>query len=179
MAVVHFFRGANLGPQPPGYGSSDAANASESVKLESPGQSVSSTRDNNAVASIISAVNNNIKLLQKLITKAPSDLKIARSLNSIQSQLTALLSATAIDNGFWLSEKESIAPNQHIWPETAVRMGEKCRTKCSWGKVDSVLMAQHISEPNHKHTTDNDPYGAEEQFSKCAKPNARSANANA
>ena len=99
MAVIHFFRGANLRPQPPGYGGSNAANASKSVKLESPGRPVGSTRDNNAVASIISAANDNIKLLQKLITKAPSDLKIARSLNSIQSQLTALLSATAIDDG--------------------------------------------------------------------------------
>ena len=99
VAVIHFFRGANLRPQPPGYGGSNAANASKSVKLESPGRPVGSTRDNNAVASIISAANDNIKLLQKLITKAPSDLKIARSLNSIQSQLTALLSATAIDDG--------------------------------------------------------------------------------
>ena len=179
VAVIHFFRGANLRPQSPGYGGSNVANASESVKLESPGQPVSSTCNNNAVASIISAANDNIKLLQKLITKAPSDLKIAQSLNSIQSQLTALLSAMAIDDGSWLSEKESIASNQHIWLETAVQMGEKRRTKRSWGKVDSVLTAQHISKPNRKHMTDNDLYGAEEQSSKCAKPDARSANANA
>ena len=135
--------------------------------------------DDNAIASIISAANNNIELLQKLITKAPSDLKIAWSLNSIQSQLTALLSAMAIDDGSQLSEKESIAPNQHTWPETVVRMGEKCGTKHSWGKVDCALMAQHIGEPNHKHMTDNDPYGAGEQSGKHAKPDARSANANA
>ena len=76
-AVVHFFEGANLGPQPPGYGGSDAANASESVELESLGQPVGSMHNDNAVASIISAANDNIELLQKLITKAPSDLKIA------------------------------------------------------------------------------------------------------
>ena len=58
-------------------------------------------------------------------------------------------------------------------------MGEKCGTKRSWGKVDSALMAQHIGEPNCKHMTDNDPYGAGEQSGKHAKPNARSANANA
>ena len=58
-------------------------------------------------------------------------------------------------------------------------MGEKHGTKRSWGKVDSVLTAQHIGEPNRKRTTDNDLYEAEEQFSKCAKLDARSANANA
>ena len=178
-AVIHFFGEANLGPQPPEYGGSNAANASELVELKSPGQPVSSMRNNNAVASIISAANDNIELLQKLITKAPSDLKIARSLNSIQSQLTALLSAMAIDDGSWLPEKESIAPNQHTWLETAARMGEKHGTKRSRGKVDSALMAQHIGEPNCKCMTDNDPYGAGEQSSKRAKPDARSADANA
>ena len=58
-------------------------------------------------------------------------------------------------------------------------MGEKHGTKRSWGKVDSALMAQHIGEPNHKRTTNNDLYGAGEQSSKCAKPDACSANANA
>ena len=72
-----------------------------------------------------------------------------------------------------------MAPNQHTWPETAARMGEKCGTKRSRGKVDSVLMAQHIGEPNCKCMTDNDPYGAGEQSGKCAKPDARSADANA
>ena len=60
-----------------------------------------------------------------------------------------------------------------------MRMGEKHGIKRSWGKVDSALMAQHIGEPNRKHTTDNDLYGAGEQSSKCAKPNAHSADVNA
>ena len=85
----------------------------------------------------------------------------------------------AIDDGSQLPEKESIAPNQHTWPETAAQMGEKRGTKHSRGKVDSALMAQHIGEPNRKHMTDNDLYGAEEQSGKRAKPDARSANANA
>ena len=39
-------------------------------------------------------------------------------------------------------------------------MGVKCGNKCHvTGKVDSTLTAQHISEPNRKHATDNDPYG--------------------
>ena len=155
------------------------ANTSESVELESPGQPVGSMCDDNAITSIILAANDNIKLLQKLITKASSDLKIAQSLNSIQSQLTALLLAMAIDDGFQLPEKENIASNQQTWPETAARMGEKHGTKHSQGKVDSALMAQHISEPNCKCTTDNDLYGAKEQSSKHAKPDAHSADANA
>ena len=53
-------------------------------------------------------------------------------------------------------------------------MGEKR----SQGKVNSALTAQHIGEPNHKRLTNDDPYGAGEQSNKCAKPNARSADAN-
>ena len=57
-------------------------------------------------------------------------------------------------------------------------MGVKHVNKCPNGKVDSMLMAQHISEPNRKCATNNDPYGAEEQSGKRAKPNARSAATN-
>ena len=46
------------------------------------------------------------------------------------------------------------------------------------GKVDSVLTAQHIGEPNRKRAADNDPYGAGEQFGKRAKPDAHSVVAN-
>ncbi len=42
-------------------------------------------------------------------------------------------------------------------------MGVKHVNKCPNGKVDSMLMAQHISEPNRKCATNNDPYGAEER----------------
>jgi len=47
------------------------------------------------------------------------------------------------------------------------------------GKVDSALTAQHIGKPNHKHAADYDPYGAREQSGKRARPDARSAVANA
>jgi hypothetical protein len=47
------------------------------------------------------------------------------------------------------------------------------------GKVDSALTAEHIGEPNRKCAADNDPYGAGEQSGKRAKPDARSAAANA
>ena len=137
--VVHFFKGAELGPQPPDNGTSDSSDGTspiEPVEYESLAQLVgSSTHD-----TIISAANDSIKLLQHLITKAPSDPKIAKSLNLIQSQISALLLATAVDNAR-LPEKENISPNQHSWLETAARMGEKHGMKCCWGKVDSVLMA--------------------------------------
>ena len=162
--VVHFFGGAELGPQPPDNGTSDSSNGTspiEPVEYESPAQPVGSSTCN----TIILAANDSIKLLQHLITKAPSDPKIAKSLNLIQSQISALLLATAVDDAR-LPEKENISPNQHFWPETAARMGEKCGMKCCQGKVDSVLMAQHISEPNRKHANDDDPYGAGEQSGK-------------
>ena len=99
------------------------------------------------------------------------------TLDLIQSWLRALVHSTMVaGNGFHLPEKESIAPNQHSWPETAVQMGVK---HCRKGKVNSTLTAQHIGKPNRKHTTDGDPYGAGEQSSKHAKPDARSATANA
>jgi len=57
-------------------------------------------------------------------------------------------------------------------------MGVKRNNKCANGKVDSALTAQHIGKPNRKRTADDDPYGAGEQSSKCAKPDAHSAAAN-
>ena len=109
--------GAELGPQPPNNRTSDSSDGTSPIKpieYESPAQPVgNSTHD-----TIISAANNSIKLLQHLITKAPSDPKIAKSLNLIQSQISALLSATAVDDA-WLPEKENISPNQHSWLETA------------------------------------------------------------
>jgi hypothetical protein len=174
-AVVHFFGGADLGPQPPG--------TSDSVVPNSPVQqdgSVGST-DDGAIASVVSAANDIISLSHELISKAPCDPEMAKSLNSIQSQLSALvLSAIAAGDGSHLPEKENIGPNQRSWPETAARMGVKCGNKsCGKGKVVSALTAQHIGEPNRKCAADNDPYGAEEQSGKCTKPDARSAAANA
>src|SRR5216684_3385977 len=57
-------------------------------------------------------------------------------------------------------------------------MGVKHVNKCPNGKVNSTLMAQHISKPNHKHAANDNPYGAGEQSGKWAKPNACSATAN-
>jgi hypothetical protein len=121
---------------------------------------------------VVSVIKNIFCLSQELIAKGPSDLGIANSLNSlkmIQSGLRQLLSA---GNGSPLLEKENIGPNQHSWPETATRMGVKCINKCPNSKVDSVLMAQHIGEPNHKRAANDDPYGAGEQSGKWAKPDA-------
>ncbi|KAF8495465.1 hypothetical protein F5888DRAFT_1804847 [Russula emetica] len=142
--------------------------------------SVGSTNDG-ATASIISVANNIISLAQELISKAPNDLEIAKSVNLFQSRFSALvLSATAASDGNGsLPEKENIGPNQRSWLETAARMGVKHGNKRrEKGKVDSALTAQHISEPNRKRAADNDPYGAGKQSGKRAKPDARSAAAN-
>ena len=175
---MHFFGGADLGPQSPRDGSDGSA--SESGEHESPDQPAShSAVGDNTAASVVSAANDSMNLLQQLITKAPRDPRFAKSINVIRSQLSTLvLLATADENGSWLPEKEYIAPNQHSWPETATRMGETHRKKRAHGKVNSVLMAQHISKPNRKQTTNDNPYGAGEQSGKCAKPDACSAAAN-
>ena len=65
-----------------------------------------------------------------------------------------------------LPERENISPNQHSWPETAAQMGEKHGMKHCQGKVDSMLIAQHIGESNCKHANNDNPYGAGEQSSK-------------
>jgi hypothetical protein len=176
-AVVHFFGGADLGPQPPGDGS---ASASESAKQKSPGQLVGDSADADAAASILSAANEIISLSQRLITEAPNDPRIAKSLGAIQSRLSALVvSATAADNHSRLPEREYIAPNQHSWPETAARMGERHGKKRPHSKVDGALTAQHIGVPNRKRAADDDDlYGAGEQSGKRTKPDARSAAAN-
>ncbi|KAF8491687.1 hypothetical protein F5888DRAFT_1807194 [Russula emetica] len=163
-AVVHFFGGADLGPQPPRNGS---ASASDSGEHESPSQRVGhgAADNDDAAASILLAANEIISLSQRLITEVPRDPRIAKSLNVIQSRLTALvLPATAADNAYLA--------------ETAARMGEKRGKKHGSGKVDSSLTAQHIGEPNHKRAGDNDPYGAGEQSGKRAKLDARSVAAN-
>jgi hypothetical protein len=181
-AVVHFFGGADLGPRPP---DNDNAGASESVAPKSPVQQNGSdaSTDDGATASLISAANDMIRLTQELISNAPQDPGIVKSftisVNSMRSRLNALvLSATAAGDGSHLPEKENIGPNQLSWPETAAQMGVK-RGKKGKGKVDSALTAQHIGEPNRKRAADYDPYGAGEQSGKRAKPDARSAAANA
>jgi hypothetical protein len=186
-AVVHFFGGADLGPRPPGNA---GASASESVAVapSSPVQQDGSVgcADDGATASVISAANDMISLSQRLILKPPCDPRFAKSLNLFRSKFNALvLSATAAGDGSLdfldsLPEKENFGPNQRSWPETASRMGVKRGNKCrEKGKVDSALTAQHIGEPNRKRAADDDPYGAGEQSGKRAKPDARSAAANA
>ena len=72
--VVHFFGGAELGPQPPDNGTSDSSNGTSPIELveyESSVQPVRSSTHN----TIISAANDSIKLLQHLITKVPSTQK--------------------------------------------------------------------------------------------------------
>ena len=117
-AIVHFFGGADLGPLPPPDRSD--GNGSGSAKNRSPGQPVGHSADDNAAASILSAANRIMSLSQQLMTNVPRDAKFAKSLNVIQSQLSALvLLATTAENGSQLPEIEYIAPNQHSWPKTA------------------------------------------------------------
>ena len=182
--IIHFFGGPDLRPQSPGNRNGNGSDGSESGDHMSPGQQVGhstrGTEDNDAAASVVSAANESMSLLQQLIAQAPRDPKIAKSLNNIQSWLSALvLSGTGAGKSSHFPEKEYIAPNQHSWPETATRMGENHGKKHPRGKVDSSLTAQHIGEPNRKRAANDNPYGAGKQFGKRAKPNARSAVANA
>jgi len=77
-----------------------------------------------ATASFISAANDMIRLTQELLSNASQDPGIAKSytksVNSMRSQLNALLSAMAASDGSHLPEKENISPNQLSWLETAV-----------------------------------------------------------
>jgi hypothetical protein len=78
-AVVHFFEGANLGPWP-----TEDACASELVELGSLIQRDSSgSTDDGDIKSIVPAANEIISLTQELISKAPHDPEIAKSLKSI------------------------------------------------------------------------------------------------
>src|ERR1700677_3699934 len=67
-AIVHFFGGADLGPPPP-YDESEG----EWAEQKSPGQPVGNSADDDAAASILSAANESMRLLQQLMTKAPRD----------------------------------------------------------------------------------------------------------
>ena len=126
-AVLHFFGGADPGPQPP-------VNAGAS---SSPVQRDGSTAhmDDSAAISVIKDI---FRLSQELISKGPSDPGIANSLNSLKSIRSGL---RELLNGSPLLEKENIAPNQRSWPETAARMGVKRVNKRPNGKVDSALTA--------------------------------------
>src|SRR5258708_14683834 len=104
-AVLHFFGGADPGPQPP-------VNTGVS---SSPVQWDGSTAhmDDSAAVSVIKDI---FRLSQELISKGPSDPGIANSLTSlksIRSWLRELLNASP------LPEKENIAPTQSSCTNTA------------------------------------------------------------
>jgi hypothetical protein len=84
VAIAHFFGGADLRPQPP-----DNAGTSESVMCESLDQQDGSIGSTDDGTSVISAANDIIGLSQLLISNVPCDPRIARSLNSIRSRLSA------------------------------------------------------------------------------------------
>ena len=79
----------------------------------------------------------------------PADSEMAKSLKLARSQLNAIL-LSVNDQRSWLSEKEQIAPNQLSWPPTAAYMGVKRSEIQCHGKVDSMLMAEHIGMPKRK-----------------------------
>src|SRR5260370_21367994 len=139
VVVLHFFGGADPGPQPP-------VNVGMS---SSPVQQDGSTAhmDDSAAVSVIKDI---FRLSQELISKGPSDPGIANSLNSLKSIRSGL---RELLNGSPLPEKENIAPNQHSCPETAMQTGVKHVNKRPNGKVDSTLIAQHIGQPNLKRPT--------------------------
>src|SRR5216684_367282 len=121
--VMHFFGGADLRPQA-------LVNIGTSSSLVQQNGSVSHMDD----STINSVIKDIFSLSQELITKGLSDLEIANSLNSLKAIQSGLKGLFSAGNGFTLSEKENIAPNQHSWPETAVRMGVKHVGKCPNGK---------------------------------------------
>jgi hypothetical protein len=63
-AIVHFFGGADLGPPPPPDGSEGSASESAEQKSPDQGQPVSNSADDDAAASILSAANESMSLLQ-------------------------------------------------------------------------------------------------------------------
>ena len=145
---------------------------------KSPAQQDGSAANLKMRASLNSVVNNIFRLAHSILETVPADLDpdMVKSLKMARSQLNAV-QRNMNDNGSWLPEKEQIAPNQLSWPSTAAHMGVKQGEKRR-GKVDSALTAEHIGVPKRKRTND-DPYGADEDSGKRAKPNAVSAVANA
>jgi hypothetical protein len=111
--MVHFFRGADLGPQP-------LDNAGSASKLVAPCSLVQQDGSNDSTT-VQTIINDIFSLSQGLVPKGLSDPRIANSLdllNMIQSGLNELVFPAG--DGSHLPEKENIAPNQHSWPETAM-----------------------------------------------------------
>ena len=153
---MHFFGGADLGPQPPVNATSETVMPGSPVQVQGMDDRAAA-----AAASIDLAIDEIVALVNKLRsvrTKVPSDRENAKSLVTIGSRLKTFLHLVTA-TGYPLPEKENIGPNQYSWPETAARMGVKRGNKRRvTGKVDSGLTAQHIGEPNRKRPADNDPY---------------------
>ncbi|KAH9051046.1 hypothetical protein EDB87DRAFT_1582998 [Lactarius vividus] len=176
-STQHYFGGTQVEPQPSNLSSLSSLIAPASYNTKSR----KATSDGHTTASLISVTNKIIALSQQLLMQTPNPEAISnmvKSLRLVHSHLAAVvMSATRV--GPQLPEREQIAPNQHSWTETAERMGVKRGNKaCS--KVDSARTAEHIGEINRKRNRENDdPYGAGEQSGKHAKPDARSAVANA
>ena len=121
-AAVKFFRGANLGPQPlSNMGTSTSPLAHNSLVQP---DSSNGSMDDSAMDSAILAANDMIRLLQALldlVTKAPSNPELAKSIKVVHSQLKDLVfSVTMAGEGSHLPEKEIFGPNQLTWLETAV-----------------------------------------------------------
>src|SRR5258708_25320360 len=129
-AVVHFFCGVDLGPQP----LDNIGSASEPVAPCSPVQQ-DSIDDSATVQSIINDI---FSLSQRLVLTGLSDPRIAKSLNllnTIRSGLNGLVFPAG--DGSHLPEKENIAPNQHSSPETATPMAVQRNNKRANVKVDT------------------------------------------
>ena len=125
-ATVHFFGGEpdeELGPRAP-----DNASASEREPdmPKSPTQQDGSTGNAKTRGSVISVVNDIVRLAQEFLEMAPVDPDTVKSLQMARSQLNAAR-LNASDNGSRLPEKEQITLNQLSWPPTAARMGVKTR----------------------------------------------------
>src|SRR6266566_1132868 len=175
-ATVHFFGGELEGEPGPRALDNASTNELEPDVPKSLAQKDGSAGNAITRASVISVVNDIVRLAQDFLKLAP-DPETVKSLQMARSQLNTVRLCMN-DNGSCLPEKEQIMPNQLSWPPMAARMGVKRSEKRRRGKVDSELTAEHIGVSKRKHPCD-DPYGAGEQSGKRAKPDAVSAAANA
>jgi hypothetical protein len=137
-----------------------------------------------------------ISLMQQVMSAVSSSpaLETIQLLHLVRNQLTAVFIAAQSGGGPALPPVEHIAPNQHSWLETMVRMGIRCSQKQKRASnLDSVLAADCIGELNNckrtrTHEGPNgdprrdevrDPYSGSEKSGAHAKDDARSAAANA
>src|SRR5258708_3735102 len=128
-AVVHFFGGVDLRPQP----LDNVGSASEPVAPCSPVQHDSSD-DSAAIQSIINDI---FSLSQRLVLTGLSDPRIAKSLNllnTIRSGLNGLVFPAG--DGSHLPEKENIAPNHHPAPKPPPQIAANRNNKPPNRKLD-------------------------------------------